>query len=223
MHNTTTKAYFAPISGIVRFSINIFDLPVIVMGYMCIPLAYRLLYRLCRQNWMFLQIAYLHRWQLVLDSAPIRPLVRHWKLIAAVSLFAGCAAPAVMILYSSTILFRSYWSSSPYKSQAAIVQHLALFLVTCAPITAVCSAAATGVYFIWKQRKYGTFQANMRKQGKRGYWADPWDLEERRTWENRKEARDGVMELGGSGESSRGDTEEKGWTGMYGIETQRHR
>lgn len=186
-----SRPAFEPLPRPVRCIIKTVSFPFDIIGYLFAPLVNTLyrsdqfLRRVCRQNWVFLRIFYLHLWQLLLDSAMIRPIVPHWKRIVATTLFTACAVPAGLILYSSIRIFVTYWSTPHAQINTATIQALALFLLTCAPACAVLSAATTAAYFAWKRHKHGAFEANMRRAGRKGYWADPGDVEEWRKWESR--------------------------------------
>ncbi|KAF2624717.1 hypothetical protein BU25DRAFT_132789 [Macroventuria anomochaeta] len=178
-----------------QLTISATNLPFLAIAYLwtlvlCATRSvWHLLCHTCRENWVFLCIFYLHLWQTFKDLPPIRPVARHWRGIVATLLFAGCAAPAGLILHASILLFRLDWENWKDERRTEIVQHLAFFVVTCAPACTVLSAASTAAYFMWKQRKHGQYQASMRKLG-RGYWADPRDLEDWRKWKSRKDAVD---------------------------------
>ncbi|KAF9691527.1 hypothetical protein EKO04_010385 [Ascochyta lentis] len=165
-----------PLPRIVKLTITIINLPFLAIEYACTPLVYtgrvtlHFLCRLCRQNWIFLSIFYLHLWQVVLDSPPIRPIRPHGKLMVASALFCTCTALAGMILHASIPLFRDFLRVASGKGQVDIAQHVAFFVMTLAPACAVVSAAVKVVYFVWKERKYGEYEVRMRRLGKRGYW-----------------------------------------------------
>lgn len=181
--NTMPDSPPSPLARYVQRTIDTTKIPFRAIGYFCTPVihtvrpTWHLLRQICRQNWSLLCIFYLHLWQLFEDLPPVRPLTRHWKLIVAVLLFAGCTVPAALILHASVPLFRAYWEDGKHKNRARIIQHLAFFVFTCAPACAVLSTAATAACFVWKQKRHGKYQASMRKLGK-GYWADPRDVED---------------------------------------------
>lgn len=183
----------SPLRRWVQRTIDAINLPFRVLEYVFTPIinslrsSWRLACRICKQNWVFLCIFYLHLWQTFKSSAPMRPIAQHWTHITSGLLFVSCTAYAVLILCASLPLYLASYRDSKSASPPVRIHHLALFTLTCAPVCAVLGAVFAAVYYVFKRHQHGVYLANMRKLGNK-YWADPRDFVDCRKVANRKEA-----------------------------------
>ncbi|CAO2651624.1 Nn.00g041940.m01.CDS01 [Neocucurbitaria sp. VM-36] len=118
-------------------------------------------------------------WQRFLHLPPLALAVQHRARITATTTLLLLTILALALFIQSSIWTIPYLLSHTTSSSSernGILLHIAVYILSCAPLSFVCGVGAALFYYARKYWKYRRFERNMRrKPGGRGYWVDPSD------------------------------------------------
>lgn len=189
--NTTTRMrkitdyLFKTLALFASFLITLLTLPVFALaGILQIPLfivckALQICHIPAMHIHRSTNTAFITAWRSMPPHTYIKFVTKHKRECMWGIILLNQAGVASILTATSIRAYLNWWRNShALHSTSNILFNLTLLFVSCAPLSFTLGFVFGALWYMYKRGKYGRYEVTMRRQGRRGYWLDPSDMEE---------------------------------------------